>query len=182
MTNIKFDPFRGFDSLTKKMNTVLNDMDKGFNVEFGAFAPRVDITEDEQKLHFDFELAGVDKKDVKVTINDENVLVVKGIKNRVKKYSNGVEGKNINDISTNVENKLEEGNSDNVNDKNDKNDKNEIYFLKIERNFGEFTRSFVLPDNINKDSIEAKYENGVLHLTFDKMIPEKPKVKEVTIN
>lgn len=164
MTMIKFDPFRGFDNITKKMNTIISDFDKGINLEFGTFAPRVDITEDEQKLHFDFELAGVNKNDVKVTINDENVLVVKGVKNRTKTEVNNSED------ATNNENK-----------ENDK-PSNETYYLKVERNYGEFTRSFVLPDNVNKDSIEAKYDNGVLHLTFDKMIPEKPKVKEVVIS
>jgi|GEM_PF-328855 len=163
MTTIKFDPFRGFDGLAKKMNTMMNDLDKGVNLEFGSFAPRVDIIEDEQKLHFDFELAGVSKSDVKVTINDENVLVVKGTKTRNKK----TETNNSYDAEKQVS--------------NDKT-KDDSYFLKVERNFGEFTRSFVLPDNINKDSISAKFDNGVLNLTFDKMSPEKPKIKEITID
>lgn len=155
MTAIKFDPFRGFDALTKKMNTLVNDLDKGFSFEMGNFSPRVDIIEDEKQLNFNFELAGVKKEDVKVTINDENVLIVKGQKYR----ENIDESVNENEIENSPK-----------------------YFLKVERNFGEFTRSFVLPDNVNKESISAKYENGVLHLTFDKKEIEKPKVVEVEIN
>lgn len=166
MTMIKFDPFRGFDALTKKMNTLVNDLDKGFNFEMGNFSPRVDIIEDEKQLNFNFELAGVKKEDVKVTINDENVLIVKGQKYRenVDENVNENESENVN-INQNV--------NENVNSPK--------YFLKVERNFGEFTRSFVLPDNVNKESIAAKYENGVLHLTFDKKEIEKPKVVEVEI-
>ncbi|MFY8160605.1 MAG: Hsp20/alpha crystallin family protein [Candidatus Kapaibacteriota bacterium] len=155
MTMIKFDPFRGFDALTKKMNTLVNDLDKGFNFEMGNFSPRVDIIEDEKQLNFNFELAGVKKEDVKVTINDENVLIVKGQKYR-----------------ENIDESVNENESEN----------SPKYFIKVERNFGEFTRSFVLPDNVNKESISAKYENGILHLTFDKKEIEKPKVVEVEIN
>lgn len=155
MTMIKFDPFRGFDALTKKMNTLVNDLDKGFNFEMGNFSPRVDIIEDEKQLNFNFELAGVKKEDVKVTINFENVLIVKGQKYR-----------------ENIDESVNENESEN----------SPKYFIKVERNFGEFTRSFVLPDNVNKESISAKYENGILHLTFEKKEIEKPKVVEVEIN
>lgn len=155
MTMIKFDPFRGFDALTKKMNTLVNDLDKGFNFEMGNFSPRVDIIEDDKQLNFNFELAGVKKEDVKVTINDENVLIVKGQKYR-----------------ENIDESVNENESEN----------SPKYFIKVERNFGEFTRSFVLPDNVNKESISAKYENGILHLTFEKKEIEKPKVVEVEIN
>ncbi len=155
MTMIKFDPFRGFDALTKKMNTLVNDLDKGFNFEMGNFSPRVDIIEDEKQLNFNFELAGVKKEDVKVTINDENVLIVKGQKYR-----------------ENIDESVNENESEN----------SPKYFIKVERNFGEFTRSFVLPDNVNKESISAKYENGILHLTFEKKEIEEPKVVEVEIN
>lgn len=153
MTMIKFDPFRGFDALTKKMNTLVNDLDKGFNFEMGNFSPRVDIIEDEKQLNFNFELAGVKKEDVKVTINDENVLIVKGQKYR-----------------------------ENIDESVNENENSPKYFIKVERNFGEFTRSFVLPDNVNKESISAKYENGILHLTFEKKEIEEPKVVEVEIN
>ena len=151
MTMIKFDPFRGFDTLTKKMNTLVNELDKGISFEMGSFSPRVDIIEDEKQYHSNFELAGVKKEDVKVTINDENVLIVKGSKHRETKEDNSAEN-------------------------------TEKYFLRVERNFGEFTRSFVLPDNVNKETISAKYDNGVLNLTFDKKEVEKPKVVEVEIN
>jgi HSP20 family protein len=169
---IKFDPFRGFDSLAKKMNTLMSDLDKGVNFEIGSFSPRVDIIEDEKQIHFNFELAGVKKEDVKVTINDENVLVVKGSKYRENKVGNIVEN--------NIENSVNTDNTETNVEQNE--NKADRYYLRVERNFGEFTRSFVLPDNINKGSISAKYEHGVLHLTFDKKEPEKPKVVEVEIN
>jgi len=60
--------------------------------------------------------------------------------------------------------------------------KNEIkeddYYL-CESNFGIISRSFVLGDNINRDKIEAKYENGRLYLSLEKV--ESKKAKSISI-
>jgi HSP20 family protein len=53
--------------------------------------------------------------------------------------------------------------------------------IRIERSYGEFSRSFSLPDNANNESIAAKFDNGVLHLTIEKKEPEKPKEKLIDI-
>jgi HSP20 family protein len=45
-----------------------------------TFTPRIDVSEDDKKIYFDAELAGVDKNDVKVSIDGENVLTIKGEK------------------------------------------------------------------------------------------------------
>ena len=37
-------------------------------------------------------------------------------------------------------------------------------FTRREYNYSSFSRSFTLPDNINKEKIEANYEDGVLHI------------------
>ena len=46
-----------------------------------------------------------------------------------------------------------------------------------ERSYGRFQRSFRVPDTIDQDQIEAKMENGVLHITLpkraDAVQPEK---------
>lgn len=48
---------------------------------------------------------------------------------------------------------------------NEENGKN---FHRVESSFGSFNRSFQLPDTINEDSIEAKYNNGVLNIAIAK--------------
>ena len=61
--------------------------------------------------------------------------------------------------------------------------KNEIkegdYYLR-ESNFGVISRSFVLGDNINRDKIGAKFENGRLYLTLEK--EESKKTKSISIS
>lgn len=41
-------------------------------------------------------------------------------------------------------------------------------FKRREFSFSSFSRSFVLPDNLLADGIDAKYENGILKLTLPK--------------
>ena len=61
-----------------------------------TFTPRIDVSEDEKKIYFDAELAGVDKNDVKVSIDDVNVLTIKG----EKKPATGTH-RSINDVAWN---------------------------------------------------------------------------------
>ncbi|MGZ3882233.1 MAG: Hsp20/alpha crystallin family protein [Flavisolibacter sp.] len=44
-----------------------------------------------------------------------------------------------------------------------------------------FSRSFTIDENINADSISAKYVNGVLTLNLAKKQEVKPSVKEISI-
>ncbi|AXJ00815.1 heat shock protein Hsp20 [Cyclonatronum proteinivorum] len=46
-------------------------------------------------------------------------------------------------------------------------DKTKKYHL-VETRYGKFTRSFTLPRNINRDSIQAAMQDGILSVTIDK--------------
>jgi HSP20 family protein len=46
-------------------------------------------------------------------------------------------------------------------------DKKEGYH-RVERYFGNFSRSFALGDEVNTENVEAKYENGVLRISLQK--------------
>jgi len=50
--------------------------------------------------------------------------------------------------------------------------KEDNYYL-MESAFGKYTRSFYLPDDIDRDSIDARYENGRLIITFEKVASKK---------
>ena len=56
--------------------------------------------------------------------------------------------------------------------------KEDDYYL-CESSFGLISRSFALGDNVNRDNVKAKYEDGRLYLTFEKI--ESKKTKTISI-
>jgi len=55
-------------------------------------------------------------------------------------------------------------------------------FIKREFSAQSFKRSFTLDEKINADDINAKYENGILHLTLPKKEEVKVLPKEISVN
>ena len=54
-------------------------------------------------------------------------------------------------------------------------------YYRLERSFGSFRRSIVLPGDVDRDKAEAELKAGVLTLRFPKLPEAEPKRKEVTI-
>ncbi len=147
MALVKYDPFRGFEGVVRKMQDFMSDFDSGIggtSVERGGFAPITDVKEDDKFFYVHAEIPGMKKDDVKITLNGDNVLTVRGEKKSEEKKENES-------------------------------------FIRIERSFGSFSRSFLLPENIKSDSIKAEYKDGVLNLTIEKTEPAKPQEKEIKI-
>src|SRR5215467_6570939 len=59
---------------------------------------------------------------------------------------------------------------------------NEENYLRVERSFGSFARSFTLANTVNPDAIRAEYQNGVLVLAIPKREEAKPKQIKVNVN
>jgi len=147
MTLVKYNPYRGFGSLDRKMNSLFSNFDFGSSFEKNDFMPKVDISENEKQLVIHAEIPGITKEDLKITVDSDNILSMKGTKKRESK---------------------EEGESGGIN------------YHRIERSYGEFSRSFILPDYVDPNSIEAKFENGVITINLEKISPKPP--KEIVIN
>ncbi|HCA41650.1 MAG TPA: hypothetical protein DEP28_00190 [Bacteroidetes bacterium] len=133
------------DDLLKTINETFDSLLFPFSNVSGKsnIAPRAEITEDKDNFYLNLEIPGVNKDDVKVSI-ENNVLTIKG----VKKETYNKEEKNL---------------------------------IMNERYYGEFTRSFNLTKDINVNSIDAQFNNGVLHITLPKVEEAKPVVKEINI-
>jgi len=58
---------------------------------------------------------------------------------------------------------------------------NEENYLRVERAYGSFARSFTLANTVNSDAIKAEYQNGVLTLTIPKKEEAKPKQIKVNV-
>jgi HSP20 family protein len=55
-------------------------------------------------------------------------------------------------------------------------------YLRIERTYGSFSRSFSLPTTVNTESIHAEYKNGVLTLQLPKRAESKPRQVKVNVS
>jgi HSP20 family protein len=54
-------------------------------------------------------------------------------------------------------------------------------YLRVERSYGAFARSFSLANTVNSEAIKADYQNGVLTLSVPKREEAKPKQIKVTV-
>ena len=54
-------------------------------------------------------------------------------------------------------------------------------YLRVERSYGSFSRSFSLANTVNAEAIKADYKNGVLTLSIPKREEAKPKQIKVNV-
>jgi len=106
------------------------------------YTPRADILEQDDKYLINMDMPGLDKKDVKIEVED-GYLVISG--ERKSEHENKKDG-----------------------------------WLKCERSYGKFQRSFNLGGNVDESKIKAEFKNGELTLTLPKA--EKAQKKKISIN
>lgn len=143
MTLIKFEPIKEFENIQSNLIRYFDDFPTFSPLIKNYFSPIVDISEKDNKIVINAEIPGVDKKDIKLTLQD-NILTIEGEK------------------------------------KNEKHEKNKNYF-KSERRYGSFKRSFTLPENVDSEKVDAKFENGILEITLKKEEIEKPKERVIKL-
>lgn len=137
MTLVRLNPFGGFEKAARRVNEFFGDIDRNVNLEIGGFSPRVDILDDDKRILFKAEFPGIAKEDIKISVNEEKMLVISGTKKRGEQYEY-------------------------------------MNYLRSERVYSDFKRSFVLPDNVDTDKISAKYENGILEIAIPRVEPPAP--------
>jgi HSP20 family protein len=54
-------------------------------------------------------------------------------------------------------------------------------YHRVERSYGNFVRSFTLPDLVDEEKVKAEFKDGVLNLQLPKSEKAKPKAIEVTV-
>ena len=59
-------------------------------------------------------------------------------------------------------------------------EKNRYYHF--ERSFGEFSRSFTLPSNVDSQHVEAHFDNGILEINLRRSEEAKPKAIDVKVD
>jgi len=85
MRMVKYEPFTGFDAISRHMNTLITDLQKNAPTNNQVdFSPRMDISETEQAFFIHAELPGVQKEDIKISISENNILSITGEKKKIR--------------------------------------------------------------------------------------------------
>jgi HSP20 family protein len=107
--------------------------------------PAVNIRENEKSYVIDLAIPGMDKKDLKIDIN-EDVLTISS------------ETKSENEDSRDG-------------------------YKRKEFSYSSFSRSFSIPENVEREKIEANYKDGILSVALPKQKEEKNKItREIKIS
>ena len=81
-----------------------------------------------------------------------------------------------------IEVKIEENLLTLASKKEEKKEEKKQGYLVRERRRAEFKRSFVLPEEINREKIKAEFKNGLLTVTLPKTPKAQPKLIDVQVN
>ncbi|WP_297443452.1 Hsp20/alpha crystallin family protein [Sulfurimonas sp.] len=106
--------------------------------------PRTNMQHTDSTYILEFDLAGVPKENIKLSIDENNILNIEGVKKESKKEK-------------------------------------ENNYVKQEIFYGSFKRMIQLPQDIDKDKLKTKYDNGILTITIPRKELKKPKVKLIPI-
>jgi HSP20 family protein len=139
-TLTRWNPFQELEEVTNRLNRFYGDRDA--MIMESDWAPPVEFVETPADYIIKAELPEIEKKDVKVTVED-GVLLIKG--ERMKE----IEAK---------DKKLH----------------------RVERFHGRFMRSFNLPENVEPNKVQAKFENGLLKVILHKT--DKPAAEAIDIS
>ena len=60
-------------------------------------------------------------------------------------------------------------------ERKDESDKEEKNYHRLERSYGGFKRSFLIPGGFEHDAVDADFKDGVLHVTLPKPKENQPK-------
>src|SRR5579863_32955 len=88
-----------------------------------------------------------------------------------------VPGIDENDIDVRIENNILTLHGERKIEKEEK----EENFLRVERQYGSFTRSFTLPSSVDAGQVSAHYDKGVLKINLAKKAEAKPKQIKVNV-
>ncbi len=93
MSLIRWTPWQELETMNRQLSRILDDHDGSMTKDAGQWLPSVDIRETEDALIVEAELAGIDKKDIKLDVKD-GVLTVSG----ERRYEKDVTEENVHRI------------------------------------------------------------------------------------
>ena len=137
------NPARELVEMSDRLNRFFARGDDHDAMTVADWTPLVDIRENTAAYVIQAEIPGVQKEDVKVTL-EHGVLTIKGTRHQ----EAGEQGEK---------------------------------YHRVERSYGNFVRSFSLPDVVDDAQVQAVFKEGILTLHLPKSEKAKPKAIEVKV-
>ena len=138
--------------------TVFDDfLNTDFMPRANSTAPAVNVKESETEYTMELAAPGIKKEYCRVAINDEGNLTIA------------------------IENKAEHKHED----KHHHYLRREFFAskaTKVERSYSNYEQSYTLPDDVVKDKISAKVEDGILTVTMPKTEPKEKVTKAIEVS
>ena len=135
--------------------------DDFFNTDFmpraNNTAPAVNVKESEKAYTMELAAPGIKKEYCRVSINDEG-----------RSAEGRLHGKNL---TIAIENKQEHKHED-----------SHHHYLRREFSYSNYEQNYVLPDDVVKDQISAKVEDGILTITMPKTEPKEKVTKAIEVS
>jgi HSP20 family protein len=147
------EPFRG-SSADSQLNRMFNDFfgRASQDQNLTTWAPAVDIYEGEHELVVKADLPDIKPEELDVRV-ENNILTIRGERKFERVGRSAVAGEKV----------------------------DEKNYLRVERAYGSFARSFSLANTVNTEAIKADYKDGVLTLSIPKRQEAKPKQIKVHV-
>ncbi len=128
------------------LDTAFNDFfDTDWMPRTATTAPAVNVKESDKAFTMEVAAPGLKKEFCKVNINEDGNLVVK------------------------IEHKVEHE------DKDCKEQGEKCHYIRREFSYTNYEQTYILPDEVDKESISAKVEDGVLTIELPKVAPDPVK-------
>jgi len=140
----------------------------------------VNVVEKEKEYLISADLPGVDKNDVKLSVHD-GVLSIAAERRQSSELQSDTTPPTI---------KSQQGQQQQLSQQQQQQQQQQMQkesfglggkYRRIEHQFGQVTRSFKLPGNVDVSKLSAKFDNGVLHITLPKTAEAAAKPIEVKI-
>ena len=138
--------------------------DDFFNTDFmpraNSTAPAVNVKESEKAYTMELAAPGIKKEYCRVAINDEGNLTI------------AIEKGGVHDVD----------NIDGGHQQEHKQEDKHHHYLRREFSYSNYEQNYVLPDDVVKDQISAKVEDGILTITMPKTEPKEKVTKAIEVS
>ena len=144
--------------LSDMNNWLENDFDDMLNTSWmprmNVTAPAINVKENDKAYEVELAAPGTTKDDFKVNVDKDGCLTIK-LEHKDEKKDENKPG-----------NKNGEGRS---------------HYLRREFSYSNYEQALTLPEDVEKDKIEAKVNNGVLHITLPRTAKAEKETKKIEV-